>query len=135
MIEIPESRTLAKQAADVLAGRTVTDVFNATHPHKFTWYTGDPAAYKGLLAGKKVLSASGYGCLLYTSTDREHAGLAGSDTLFRFEARVADLGRIRVGHKKKIVFRFTNVSSCPVVITRVMTSCECTSVSYTHLDR
>lgn len=60
-------------------------------------------------------------------TDREHAGLAGSDTLFRFESRVANLGRIRVGHKKKIVFRFTNVSSCPVVITRVMTSCECTS--------
>ena len=29
--------------------------------------------------------------------------------------------------KKKIVFRFTNVSSGPVVITRVMTSCECTS--------
>lgn len=62
-----------------------------------------------------------------TGTDREHAGLAGSDTLFRFESRVADLGRIWVGHKKKIVFRFTNVSSCPVVITRVMTSCECTS--------
>lgn len=60
-------------------------------------------------------------------TDREHAGLAGSDTLFRFESRVANLGRIRVGHKKKIVFRFTNVSSGPVVITRVMTSCECTS--------
>lgn len=35
-----------------------------------------------------------------TGTDREHAGLAGSDTLFRFESRVADLGRIRVGHKK-----------------------------------
>lgn len=62
-----------------------------------------------------------------TGTDREHAGLAGSDTLFRFESRVADLGRIRVGHKKKVVFRFTNVSSCPVVITRVMTTCECTS--------
>ena len=60
-------------------------------------------------------------------TDREHAGLAGSDTLFRFESRVADLGRIRVGHKKKIVFRFTNVSSCPVLITKVMTTCECTS--------
>ncbi len=34
-------------------------------------------------------------------TDREHAGLAGSDTLFRFESRVANLGRIRVGHRKK----------------------------------
>ena len=62
-----------------------------------------------------------------TGTDREHAGLAGSDTLFRFESRVADLGRIRVGHKKKVVFRFTNVSSCPVLITKVMTTCECTS--------
>ena len=32
-----------------------------------------------------------------------------------------------MGHKKKVVFRFTNVSSCPVVITKVMTTCECTS--------
>ncbi len=64
MIEIPESRTLAKQAADVLTGRTITDVFNATYPHKFTWYTGDPAAYRSLFAGKKVLAAAGYGAFV-----------------------------------------------------------------------
>ena len=77
MIEIPESRTLAKQAADVLAGRTVTDVFNATHPHKFTWYTGDPAAYKELLAGKKVLSAAGYGAFAdLLLEDKVHVALS-----------------------------------------------------------
>ena len=77
MIEIPESRTLAKQAADVLAGRTITDVFNATHPHKFTWYTGDPAAYKELLAGKKVLSAAGYGAFAdLLLEDKVHVALS-----------------------------------------------------------
>ena len=42
MIEIPESQTVARQVRETLAGRTVTGVFNATHPHKFIWYTGDP---------------------------------------------------------------------------------------------
>lgn len=64
MIEIPESRTLAKQAVDALGGRTITDVFNATHPHKFTWYSGDPASYRELLAGRKVLSAVGHGTFI-----------------------------------------------------------------------
>ena len=39
MIEIPESKTVARQVRETLAGHTVTDVFNATHPHKFTWYS------------------------------------------------------------------------------------------------
>lgn len=64
MIEIPESRTLAKQAVDALGGRTITDVFNATHPHKFTWYSGDPASYRELLVGRKVLSAVGHGTFI-----------------------------------------------------------------------
>ena len=64
MIEIPESHVYARQAGDMLSGRTVTDVFNATYPHKFTWYTGDPAAYRNLLAGKKFLSAAGYGAFV-----------------------------------------------------------------------
>lgn len=77
MIEIPESRTLAKQAADVLTGRTITDVFNATYPHKFTWYTGDPAAYRSLFAGKKVLAAAGYGAFVdLLLEDRVHIALS-----------------------------------------------------------
>jgi len=54
MLEIPESYSFARQAADMLSGRTVTDVFNATHPHKFTWYLGDPADYRARLVGKTV---------------------------------------------------------------------------------
>ena len=77
MIEIPESRTLAKQAADVLTGRTITDVFNATYPHKFSWYTGDPAAYRSLFAGKKVLAAAGYGAFVdLLLEDRVHIALS-----------------------------------------------------------
>lgn len=64
MIEIPESQTLAQQVAGMLSGRTITDVFNATHPHKFTWYSGDPADYRALLAGKAILSAEGHGAFV-----------------------------------------------------------------------
>lgn len=64
MIEIPESRTVAQQVAEMLSGRTITDVFNATHPHKFTWYSGDPADYRALLAGKAILSAEGHGAFV-----------------------------------------------------------------------
>ena len=45
-------------------------------------------------------------------TDREHAGLAGSDTLFRFESRVANLGRIRVGHKNRIPLHQRQFGPC-----------------------
>lgn len=61
----------------MLSGRTVTDVFNATYPHKFTWYTGDPAAYRSLFAGKKVLAAAGYGAFVdLLLEDRVHIALS-----------------------------------------------------------
>jgi len=41
MLELPEVLTLSKQANDVLSGKTITQVFNATKPHKFTFYSGD----------------------------------------------------------------------------------------------
>lgn len=64
MIEIPESQTVARQARETLAGRTVTGVFNATHPHKFTWYSGDPLEYPRMLTGRKIVSAEGYGAFI-----------------------------------------------------------------------
>ena len=48
----------------MLSGRTVTDVFNATHPHKFTWYLGDPADYRARLVGKTVRAAEGHGAFI-----------------------------------------------------------------------
>ncbi len=61
MIELPEAVTVAKQANNVLKGKVITQVFNATKTHKFTFYTGDPLEYGKLLVGKTFLEAKGYG--------------------------------------------------------------------------
>lgn len=91
MIEIPESYSLARQAADILSGRTVTDVFNATHPHKFTWYLGDPADYRARLAGKKIRSAEGRGAFIDLLLDDDtHIALSDGVNL-RYYAPGADV--------------------------------------------
>ena len=46
------------------AGLTVEEVIPPTSPHKFTWYNGDPADYRQLLEGRKILSASGFGAFV-----------------------------------------------------------------------
>lgn len=61
MLELPEVLTLSKQADDILSGKTITQVFNATKPHKFTFYNGDPLEYGKLLVGKTIRSSAGYG--------------------------------------------------------------------------
>ena len=61
MLELPEVLTLSKQANDTLSGKTITQVFNATKPHKFTFYNSDPSEYGKLLVGKTILSSKGYG--------------------------------------------------------------------------
>ena len=61
MLELPEVYTLAKQAAKTLSGKKIAHVFNATKPHKFTFYNGDPLEYGKLLTGKTIESAKGYG--------------------------------------------------------------------------
>lgn len=61
MLELPEVVTLSKQVNDVLTGKTITQVFNATKPHKFTFYNSDPLGYGKLLIGKTILSSKGYG--------------------------------------------------------------------------
>lgn len=55
---------MARQVRETLAGRTVTGVFYATHPHKFTWYTGDPLEYPMLLTGRKIVGAEGCGAFI-----------------------------------------------------------------------
>lgn len=61
MLELPEVLTLSKQADTTLSGKTITQVFNATKPHKFTFYQGDPLSYGKLLVGKTIESCKGYG--------------------------------------------------------------------------
>ncbi|NDV68740.1 endonuclease VIII [Dysgonomonas sp. 25] len=60
MIEIPESITLARQAQSILAGKVIANVYQATSPHKFTWYNGDPIHYAKLLAGRQIESVVGH---------------------------------------------------------------------------
>lgn len=61
MIELPEAITIGRQVDKTLAGRTITDVHNATHLHKFTFFNGDVALYRDMLMGKRVESAVGKG--------------------------------------------------------------------------
>ena len=65
MIEIPETYVLSEQIEQTLTGKTIISAAANTHPHSFAWYTGDPAAYGAMLAGKKVTGANpgtGYTC-------------------------------------------------------------------------
>jgi len=61
MIEIPESRVISRQAENILIGKRISNVLQATSPHKFAWYNGDPALYKDLLTGRVIESVSGHG--------------------------------------------------------------------------
>lgn len=61
MLELPEVVTLSKQIIHTLVGKTITRIFNATKPHKFTFYNNDPLEYGKLLVGKTILSSGGYG--------------------------------------------------------------------------
>jgi formamidopyrimidine-DNA glycosylase len=71
MIELPEAILLGRQMNDVLAGKTVTNVFNATHVNKFAFFNGDPLAYKSLLTGLKIRSASGQGIFVDIHLDND----------------------------------------------------------------
>lgn len=61
MLEIPEAAVLAQQIKQTISGKTIQQVTAAQSPHKFAWYSGDPAAYPGRLAGKTIKSAAARG--------------------------------------------------------------------------
>ena len=58
MIELPEAAAIARQITETLAGKYVASAAAGTTPHRFAWYTGDPAEYNERLAGKTVGQAS-----------------------------------------------------------------------------
>ena len=58
MIELPETYVLAGQINSTLTGKTIKAAMANAHPHSFAWYTGDPAAYGAMLAGRRIDSAS-----------------------------------------------------------------------------
>jgi formamidopyrimidine-DNA glycosylase len=61
MIELPEAVVLSKQVTDTLAGKRIERVEANHTPHKFAWFSGDPADYQALLAGKTIQHALYFG--------------------------------------------------------------------------
>ena len=54
MIELPEAVVIARQITATLAGKRIACAVANASPHKFAWYTGDPAEYNARLAGKVI---------------------------------------------------------------------------------
>jgi len=53
---------LAGQVNETLQGKRIATAIANQSPHKFAWYTGDPATYSERLAGKTIGRAAAYGC-------------------------------------------------------------------------
>ncbi len=61
MIELPEAAVLAKQINQTLIGKQIKKAVANQSPHRFAWYTGDPAEYNQRLAGKVIRNAAAFG--------------------------------------------------------------------------
>lgn len=69
MIEIPEAATLARQLNDSVKGRKIISALAGHSPHKWAWYTGDPADYGDLLGEKTLTGARASGGIVELATD------------------------------------------------------------------
>lgn len=61
MIELPEAAVLAGQINQTLVGKRILQAIANQSPHKFAWYTGDPARYNDRLAGRVIRGAKAFG--------------------------------------------------------------------------
>lgn len=61
MIELPEATVIARQISATLTGKQILHAVANTSPHKFAWYSGDPAHYDHWLAGKTIQGAAAFG--------------------------------------------------------------------------
>jgi formamidopyrimidine-DNA glycosylase len=59
MIELPEAVVISRQIAETLGGKRIARAVANASPHKFAWYTGDPAEYSERLAGKVIGPGAG----------------------------------------------------------------------------
>lgn len=71
MLEIPETATIAKQAETILLGKKISKIVQATSPHSFTWYNGDPIHYTQILVGNTIESALGHGSFVSLHCDND----------------------------------------------------------------
>lgn len=59
MIELPEAIVIADQITNTLGGKRIRSAIANASPHKFAWYTGNPAEYNERLARKVIGKAAG----------------------------------------------------------------------------
>jgi len=57
MLEIPESYTISRQLCKEISGKHIKSAVAGHSPHKFAFFSGDPAVYGELLEGKPVVQA------------------------------------------------------------------------------
>ncbi|MDF1513008.1 MAG: endonuclease VIII [Anaerolineae bacterium] len=61
MIELPEAVVIAQQITEALGGKRIARAVANASPHKFAWFTGDPAEYNAHLANKVIGQRNGVG--------------------------------------------------------------------------
>ena len=108
MIELPEAAVLAKQINQTLTGKKIKQVIANQSPHKFTWYSGDPARYNERLAGKVIRSVEPFGGHLEIRADDM---LLVISTPIRFHTRDEKLPK---KHQLLITFDDASAISCTV---------------------
>ncbi len=69
MIELPESYVLAEQLNRTTRGKRIAGVTANHTPHRFAWFTGNPAGYHAKLAGKTITGAEVYSGIVRVSAD------------------------------------------------------------------
>jgi formamidopyrimidine-DNA glycosylase len=84
MLEIPESKTISLQAGNTLISKRITEVKNATSPHKFAFYYGDPAGYNKMLTGRQIQSSKGHGMFVDICFDEDVRITIGDGTNMRY---------------------------------------------------
>lgn len=71
VIELPEAHVLAEQMTQVLSGRRIVDAEIAKSPHKFVFYTGDPASYGNFMIDMMIGTILPAGSKLYMALESD----------------------------------------------------------------
>lgn len=58
-MELPEFHVVGRQIDQTLRGKRIERVVANSSPHKWAWFTGDPATYNDRLGGKTIKRAEG----------------------------------------------------------------------------
>ncbi len=70
MLEIPEARVISEQLTETIVGNTIQKVQANSSPHKFAFYSGNPANYPTLLNGRKIEFAEAFAGLIEISAEQ-----------------------------------------------------------------